>query len=265
MRSDQEIKQLINLYILSALEEDEKGEVEEYLKQPEYMRYYKETEFILAETSYSIDDYKLPDNLKMEIMAKIESPGSGNNNDFTDGSNGNDNNNEKNVRRLSFMPRISYALAASIIAILFINTLYMNAKLNEQNRILTEFQNEHKHDLQFMKFINNPNVFSVELSGIQNSNAHGELAWNKESNDAFLFVENLEMPEKKDVYQFWIAKKDGTVSEAMGTFKVNEDGTYMLFVGCMPEPSKVKGIFITMEPDGGMPEPTGTKYLSGSL
>ena len=141
----------------------------------------------------------------------------------------------------------------------------MNAKLNEQNRILTEFQNEHKHDLQFMKFINNPNVISVELSGIQNSNAHGELAWNKESNDAFLFVENLEMPEKKDVYQFWIAKKDGTVSEAMGTFKVNEDGTYMLFVGCMPEPSKVEGIFITMEPDGGMPEPTGTKYLSGSL
>ena len=92
MRSDQEIKELINLYILSSLEEDEKGEVEEYLKQPEYMRYYKEIEFILAETSYSIDDYKLPDNLKTEIMAKIESPGPGNNDEVTDGSSGGANN-----------------------------------------------------------------------------------------------------------------------------------------------------------------------------
>ena len=265
MRSDQEIKELINLYILLALEEDEKSEVEEYLKQPEYMRYYKETELILAETSFSIDDYPLPDRLKSELMAKIESSGSGNDEDLSGGDNDEEINKDNNVHSLSSMPRIVYAIAASIIAVLLINTLYINTKLHEQNRILAELQEEHEHGQQFMEFINNPNVFSIQLSGTQDSAAQGQLAWNKESNDAILFVQNLEMPEKKDVYQFWIAKKDGTVSEAMGTFKVNEDGTYMLFVGCMPEPSKVEGIFITMEPDGGMPEPTGTKYLSGSL
>lgn len=116
-----------------------------------------------------------------------------------------------------------------------------------------------------MDFINNPDVFSVQLTGEQSSKAHGKLAWNKKSNDAFLFVENLEMPGKKDVYQVWVVKDDNSVSEAMGTFKVNEDGTYILFIGCMPKPSNTKAIFVTMEPDGGMPHPTGMKYLTGYL
>ena len=253
MRSDQEIKELINLYILDALEDSERAEAEDYLKQPEYQNYYKETKFVLGETSYSIENYELPGDLKTEILSKIDSLDS----DELTGAD--------NVRQLSRIPKFGYAIAASIIAVLFIYTFHLNNKLNDQAQLLAEIQSEYKHTHEFIEFINNPNVFSVQLTGNDNSKALGKLAWNKQSNDAMLYVENLEMPPKKDVYQVWVVKNDNSVSEAMGTFKVNEDGTYMLFIGCMPKPSKTKAIFITMEPDGGMPHPTGMKYLSGYL
>jgi len=257
MRSDQEIKELINLYILGALEENEKAEAEEYIKKPEYTAYYKQTKFLLAETSYSIEDYTLPESLKSELLSKIDTAETDDDEESSGGGG--------NVHYLDRFTKFGYAVAASIIAVLFIYSFYLNERLNDQALLLAELKSDSEHAHEFMEFINNPNVISIQLSGDSDSNAHGKLAWNKKSNDAILFVENLEMPEKNDVYQFWVENNDETVSEPMGTFKVNEDGSHMLFIGCMPESSSTKAIFVTMEPDGGMPHPTGMKYLAGYL
>lgn len=254
MRTKAEIQELINLYIFDALEPEEKAEAEEYLKTPEYMDYYKETRFLLDSTAYSYEkDLEVPENIKSEILSEID--------EITD----KDAEIADNVIRPSFFNRYGFAMAASIAGLLLIYTFNLSQQLNEQKVLIAKLQSGYEENHHFVDFVSNPNVFQVRLAADDESNALGNLAWDKKTNDAMLYVSNLMEPPDKSVYQVWVVHKDDSVVEAMGTFRVNEDGTYMLTIGCMPKPSDTKAIFITMEPEGGMPEPTGTKYLSGYL
>lgn len=253
MRSNKEIQELINLYIFGALDAAEKSEVEEYLKEPEYLKYFNETRFLLDQSAFSYEEEaEVPSDIKSKIMAEIEGT------QIPDSS-------SDNVIRPNFLSRYGFALAASLAGILLIYTFTLSQQLNEQKAQIAKLQAGYEENHHFVDFVNNPNVFQVKLAADDNSNALGNLAWDKESNDAMLYVSNLMEPPGKDVYQVWVVHKDNSVAEAMGTFRVNEDGTYMLTIGCMPKPSETKAIFITMEPDGGMPEPTGTTYLRGFL
>ena len=259
MRTKEEIQELINLYIFGALEPSEKAEAEEYLKDPEFLNYYNETRFLLDHTAYSFEeDMQVPENLKSEILLKI---------DESSDIAGEDTALEQsdNVLRPNFFGRYGFAIAATIIGFLLIYTFTLTRQLNEQSTLIAKLQSEYEENHHFVDFVSKPEVFQVKLAATDQSNAAGSLAWDKKTNDAMLYVSNLmELPEK-NVYQVWVVHKDDSIVEAMGTFKVNPDGTYMLTIGCMPKPSDTKAIHITMEPEGGMPEPTGNKYLSGFL
>jgi len=259
MRSDKEIRELINLYILGALDADEKAVANDYLKQAEYLKYYNETRFMVDHTAYSYeDDTPVPDNLKSDIMSKLD--------DIVDES---QTESEKdlndNVIRPSFFNRYGYAIAVSVVGFLLIYTFALTQQLKEQRLQIAKLQTESGESHHFVDFVNNPDVFQVKLAADDKSQALGNLAWNKSSNDAMLYVSNLKELRENNVYQVWVVNKDNSVIEAMGTFNVNPDGTFMLTIGCMPKPSDTKAIFITMEPDVGMPHPTGNKYLSGYL
>jgi len=259
MRSKTEIQELINLYIFGSLDATEKVEAEDYLKNPEYLKYYNETRFLLDQTAYSYEEeLQVPENIKSEIMSKIEEPSA------TVAESSSEEKSD-NILRPNFFNRYQFAIAASIVGFLLIYTFTLSRQLNDQKTQIAKLQIEYEENHHFVDFVNNPEVFQVKLAADDDSNALGNLAWDKKSNDAMLYVSNLMEPPGKSVYQLWVVHKDNSVAEAMGTFKVNEDGTYMLTIGCMPKPSNTKAIFITMEPEGGMPEPTGNKYLSGSL
>ena len=253
MRSKTEIQELINLYIFGALDANEKAEAEEYLKDPEYLKYYNETCFLLDQSAFSYEvEAEVPSDIKSKIMAEIEGK------QIPESS-------SDNVIKPNFTKKYGFAIAASIIGFLLIYTFTLSHQLNEQQLQIAKLQAGYEENHHFVDFVNNPNVFQIKLAADDDSNALGNLAWDKKSNDAMLYVSNLMEPPGKDVYQVWVVHKDNSVAEAMGTFRVNEDGTYMLTIGCMPKPSNTKAIFITMEPEGGMPEPTGNKYLSGYL
>ena len=51
----------------------------------------------------------------------------------------------------------------------------------------------------------------------------------------------------------------------MGTFLVGKDGHKMIEINCMPDHGGEMEFYVTLEPEGGMPHPTGATYLVGSL
>lgn len=259
MRSKTEIHELLNLYIFGALDPTEKAEAEEYLKNPEFLSYYKATRFLLDHTAYSYEEeLQVPENIKSEIFLKIEETSTLADENFPADQ-------SDNVLRPSFFNRYGFAIAASVVGFLLIYTFTLTQQLNVQSTLITKLQSEYEENHHFVDFVNNPDVFQIKLAANDQSKAVGNLAWNKTSNDAMLYVSNLRELPDENVYQLWVLHKDNSVMEAMGTFNVNPDGTYMLTIGCMPKPSDTKAIYITMEPQGGMPEPTGNKYLSGYL
>ena len=146
MRTDQEIKEIINLYILDSLDDNERAEAEEYLKQEEYLKYYKETNFILGETAFSIEDVSLPENLKSELLNKIDTI--------------EQQNTGKSDNVYSF-PKMGYAIAASIIAVLFIYSFYLIGKLDDQAKLIAQLKDETKHSQDYINFIDDPNVSAL--------------------------------------------------------------------------------------------------------
>ena len=107
MRSKTEIQELINLYIFGALEPSEKAEAEEYLKEPEYLNYYNETRFLLDHTAYSYEDeLQVPENLKSEILLKIDESSEIAEENLTPEQ-------SDNVLRPSFSSRYGFAIAAT--------------------------------------------------------------------------------------------------------------------------------------------------------
>ena len=112
----------------------------------------------------------------------------------------------------------------------------------------------------------NPNVDTIKLeSGMpQYASSAGKLLWEVGSKDALLTVSDIPPLEEGQIYQFWLVEEGGK-PHSMGTFVVGEDGKKMIEVHCMPEHGGKMDFYITLEPEGGMPEPTGDTYLAGSL
>jgi anti-sigma-K factor RskA len=62
-------------------------------------------------------------------------------------------------------------------------------------------------------------------------------------------------------YQLWVLREGKPTS--VGTFTVAEDGSAMLKLKALPTPTEIASFEVTIEPEGGMPQPTGMMYLTG--
>ncbi|MDX1585868.1 MAG: anti-sigma factor, partial [Balneolaceae bacterium] len=94
---------------------------------------------------------------------------------------------------------------------------------------------------------------------------YGKVIWDPASNRALLQVSNLPaVPSDKD-YQLWIIKNNKPVSA--GVFAVNDPARDSFFkIEKMTASERAADAFaITMEPKGGMPQPTGDMYLMGNM
>ena len=117
---------------------------------------------------------------------------------------------------------------------------------------------------EVMEYVKNPRVSVISLEGtMAELGSTGRVFWDTGTSHAILMVSNVPELVPGQTYQFWVVE-DG-VPHDMGTFAVNENGDSMLEVDCMPEEKGKIEFAVTLEPEGGMPEPTGATYLVGSL
>ena len=115
-----------------------------------------------------------------------------------------------------------------------------------------------------MNYILDPNMETIKLAGaMANVNASGKLMWDKDTQGALLLVSEIPALEQGMEYQVWCLEDNKPVS--LGTFTLNDKGQSMMEIDSMPRPSKDMQVLVTLEPEGGMPHPTGATYLVGAL
>ena len=64
-------------------------------------------------------------------------------------------------------------------------------------------------------------------------------------------------------YQLWFITREAKISA--GTFQTSEAGEGALRVPLPPEAVQVTAAAVTLEPEGGVPQPTGPIYLYGGV
>lgn len=80
---------------------------------------------------------------------------------------------------------------------------------------------------------------------------------------AFVFFHGLPENAQDKSYQLWIIRADQVAPQSAGVFNVDPSGNASLVVQNLPVQTQIKAIAVTLEPRGGVPAPTGEKYLVG--
>ena len=112
-----------------------------------------------------------------------------------------------------------------------------------------------------LTFLRSAHVKVVSLAGIESAKSAGAfLLYDNETKKAFFYAFNMpELPPGK-TYQLW-AIVDKPMSA--GTFRTDSGHKSRVVLKDLPDLSRVSKFAVSLEPEGGRPQPTGTIYLVG--
>lgn len=136
-------------------------------------------------------------------------------------------------------------------------------QLMQQQQDLNALRDELIKLRSYMAMITAPSVKTVNLVGSAKSReARGKIFLDPIQHRALFYAYHLPSIPPGKTYQLWVIK-DKPVSA--GVFSVDSEGNAFLEVsGLLTEVEKIKAIAVTLEPAGGLPQPSGDKYLVGS-
>ena len=247
----------ITLLALGVLKGYELRELEEHLSTGCEIcaKVLRENELVLSSLAYSLEDSPLSPEVENKIFERIEDQEKATTKSSTFSF-------WKNIQPIWL--NLGSAVAVGLLIILLVNNMSLRNELSIQEQNLKNLQANLGKESEVMNFVMNPKVGTIELaSGMSELDSSGKLLWEEGSKDALLMISNIPPLEEGKTYQFWVVENGEPHS--MGTFLVGRDGNKMIEINCMPEHGGEMEFYVTLEPEGGMPHPTGATYLVGSL
>lgn len=138
---------------------------------------------------------------------------------------------------------------------------------NEVNRLRVEqaaLQRELLTQREVLAQIALPQAQAMAIAGTKvQPNAYGQMIANPDGNSGVLIVADLAPLSSGKVYQFWLIKNDTPVSA--GLFSVDTQGRGLLSVRASEPIGSFDAIGISIEPEGGSPQPTGDIVMLSKL
>ncbi len=153
----------------------------------------------------------------------------------------------------------------------YVNTLIEKvdqqyAFIQDQETTITKLTTELDKKAAILKILESRNIDVVRMDGMDvNPVGHGKIIWDPVKKVAVLHVSNLPMVPKDKEYQLWLMQKQLVFSAGMFTVANESEKENMFMVKPLDvtEPELVSAFCVTLEPKGGMPQPTGEIYLMG--
>jgi len=283
MSNHERFEELIPIYALEALDGEELRELEEHLRTgcSTCEKLLREQERIKSFLPYSVMTPIPSPRVKDRLFKKIKS--------------------SRGIEEKTYSPnlwerlqpmwlRLGGAVALAALVLLILSNLSLMNRLKDQqmeiSRLqdkitdqtesleslgtrlasreaeITDLKEQLAQQTQITKLLEDPNVVVINMVGLKpDMKAHGRMLWNTKENKAFFQVLNLPAPPSGKTYQLWVIA-DSTPKSA-GIFKVGEHGENFMNLESLPDASKIKTFAVTLEPEGGVPLPTGEMYLLG--
>jgi anti-sigma-K factor RskA len=170
----------------------------------------------------------------------------------------------------SFTQFKALATAAVLLIVvtvgLIIYSTQLSKEVDQQQATIQRLETEVEQKEELLTILEARDVDLVIMAGMENisPNGYGKVVWDKDGGRALLQVANLpSVPTDKD-YQLWFILDGKPISA--GVFAVDDSRRDNFFKIEQLQSSANEGAFaVTMEPKGGVPQPTGDMYLMGTL
>jgi hypothetical protein len=162
----------------------------------------------------------------------------------------------------------AYGIAAVLLFVSLIigyNYILLNKKSISQEQRILELTNAVAQKQALLDVLISKNVQLVSMNGLDPSPAsYGKIIWSQDKRTAILQISKLPSIQNDKDYQLWAIENGKPVS--WGVFSISNSGSNLFFkledVKSVNKES-MNAFAITLEPKGGVPQPTGKMYLLG--
>ena len=139
----------------------------------------------------------------------------------------------------------------------------LSKKLGESRREVANLENQRLRVKGLVNVLASPETITVKLAGTENESlASGVVRYNLRLG-VVAYKAELPPPPKDKIYQMWLVPQDGAAISA-GVFAQGSPGEDVVWTAQVPPNTHPKAFAVTLEPAGGMPQPTGPKVLVGA-
>jgi anti-sigma-K factor RskA len=139
----------------------------------------------------------------------------------------------------------------------------LNKDLGQARRVVANLENERLRVKGLVNVLASPETITVKLTGPGYENpASGVVRYNLYLG-VVAYKAELPQPPPDKVYQMWLVPQDGAPISA-GVFVQGTPGDDVVWTAQVPPNTHPKAFAVTLEPAGGMPQPTGPKVLVGA-
>jgi anti-sigma-K factor RskA len=103
---------------------------------------------------------------------------------------------------------------------------------------------------------------TIALTGQQVSpSASAKVFLEPQQRRAVVFFYNLPANASDKSYQLWILRADQPKPQSAGVFDVTKSGAASISIENLPLATEIKGLAVTLEPKGGVEQPTNTNFF----
>ena len=255
MSEHREFEELVALDALDALEVSDRARLEEHLASGcELCLSDRHVATRVADELPATATPSIPNaSIREALMARVRDDAAGQNANAVGNSTG----------RASLWPVLATAagLVVALAAGFYARSLQDSLTEETARRRSTDVELERLRS--FLASVTSPQNRAVSLDGLEAAaSARATAFLDRENRRLFLYVENLPTLPPDRTYQIWLLV-DGT-PVSVGTFDVDSDGGARLDGEPLPAFEGSVNVAVTVEPTGGVPQPTGPMVLLGS-
>ncbi len=268
-----ELKNAISAYCLGALDKEELKVLEDHLKSgcSECESLLREMQGVVSALPHVAPAKPPPAQLKQKIFGSI---GLGETLKTVEGTRTHLEPSSLQLlqKAKTKFVRISWALAFALLLILIGSGWYTKSLQDEINhleirleitaQVVQELESELRSTAQKIRVFESPDVQVVDLKGLEPSpNSNGKVVWDPLQNRAIFYAFDLpQAPSDKD-YQLWMIR--GSQPIDAGIVSVDAKGYGVSSIETISDSANLSAFAVTLEPKGGVPQPTGAMYLLG--
>lgn len=282
-------KELCAGYLLQTLDEDERKAFEQMLENAteEQQRLYQEMRSVANQPSFTQEPGESSESLKKRLMNQIpseevdaeaeEAPSPPVPVIEEDSSSENEEDEDTDTEEepfnwATFSTAASFALLILSLSLLFYS-FNLSAEINDQESAMadqqaeiTELENELRQKEEMLAILQSQGIDMVLMSGLEvNPDGYGKVIWDSENRRALLQVSNLPVVPPEKEYQLWIIRNNEPVSAGVFAVSDTSDTFYKFEEMADAREDSANAFAITLEPKGGMSQPTGDMYLLGNM
>jgi anti-sigma-K factor RskA len=258
---NKEIEELLPFYALDALTDEEREMVEAYLtRHPEARQQVDELARAASAIPSKLTPVEPQRNTKSALMKRVTS-------DMRSRSMTQQQPSRSTSRFVSFFR--AFSLAGAALALIWVVVLNVQmVRLQDEleklgNALIAQSQSVEQINQQLGQ-ASSSTVITISLKGTSaRPQAQGELIANPNSQSAVVVVNGLADLEQGKTYQVWLIDSSGPVS--VGLLAVDANGQGFLIITSETAIGSFNSLGISVEPEGGSPQPSGDIVVLSEL